>query len=94
MAEHGRTQDQAHVIQPANSADHLAELVRAWSRLGGAPLPVVVTGAAGMGKSLLVAAALDAFTPRPGLVLTGAARLHTPAPGRYSTRSSAFEFVK
>jgi hypothetical protein len=47
-----------------------------------------------MGKSLLVAAALDAFTPRPGLVLTGAARLHTPAPGRYSTRSSAFEFVK
>lgn len=33
-----------------------------------------------MGKSLLVAAALDAFTPRPGLVLTGAARLHTPAP--------------
>ncbi|MCW6003124.1 LuxR C-terminal-related transcriptional regulator [Micromonospora sp. CPCC 205371] len=61
-------------------ADHLAELVRAWSRLGGAPLPVVVTGAAGMGKSLLVAAALDAFTPRPRLVLTGAARLHTPAP--------------
>lgn len=67
-------------VSMVGRADHLAELVRAWSRLGGTPLPVVITGAAGMGKSLLVAAALDAFTPRPGLVLTGAARLHTPAP--------------
>jgi DNA-binding NarL/FixJ family response regulator len=78
-------------VSMVGRADQLAEVARAWSRLArasgasasrhsGAPLPVVITGAAGMGKSLLVAAALDAFTPRPRLVLTGAARLHTPAP--------------
>ncbi|MEH1123889.1 LuxR C-terminal-related transcriptional regulator [Micromonospora sp. CPCC 206061] len=67
-------------VSMVGRADHLAELVRAWSQLGSTPLPVVITGAAGMGKSLLVAAALDAFTPRPDLVLSGAARLHTPAP--------------
>ncbi|MEO3815483.1 LuxR C-terminal-related transcriptional regulator [Plantactinospora sp. B24E8] len=41
---------------------------------------VVVTGDAGVGKSLLIAAALDGLTPRPATILTGAARLHSPAP--------------
>jgi DNA-binding CsgD family transcriptional regulator len=41
---------------------------------------VVITGAAGLGKSLLVAAALDSFAPRPATVLVGRARVHSPAP--------------
>jgi DNA-binding CsgD family transcriptional regulator len=41
---------------------------------------VVITGAAGVGKSALVDAALDAFTPPPSVVLTGTARVHEPAP--------------
>jgi len=40
----------------------------------------VITGAAGTGKSLLVASALAAFRPRPVTVLSGRARVHTPAP--------------
>ena len=40
----------------------------------------MITGAAGVGKSLLVAAALEGFTPRPAVVLSGAARVHDPAP--------------
>jgi DNA-binding CsgD family transcriptional regulator len=40
----------------------------------------VITGAAGVGKSLLVGAALEAFVPQPRTVLSGAARVHTPAP--------------
>ncbi|MFC7549187.1 LuxR C-terminal-related transcriptional regulator [Plantactinospora sp. GCM10030261] len=62
----------------------LAELARAWSvvaaRTRTTAQPVVLTGAAGVGKSLLVSAALDSFTPPPSTVLAGAARLHTPAP--------------
>jgi len=41
---------------------------------------VVLTGHAGVGKSRLVAAALEALSPRPATVLAGAARLHSPAP--------------
>ena len=40
----------------------------------------VLTGAAGVGKSMLVAAALGAFAPRPATVLSGTARVHAPAP--------------
>nr|WP_307869064.1 LuxR C-terminal-related transcriptional regulator [Micromonospora sp. C95] len=65
-------------------AGELAELDRAWSSvvLGRrrSPAVAVVTGGPGVGKSLLVAAALDAFTPRPAVVLNGAARVHSPAP--------------
>ena len=65
-------------------AGELAELTHAWSALaeGGraAPGAVVITGGAGTGKSLLVATALAAFAPRPCTVLSGAARVHTPAP--------------
>lgn len=62
----------------------LDELVQAWSQrcssgVGG-PITAVITGDAGTGKSMLVAAALRAFTPRPRTVLSGAARMHTPAP--------------
>lgn len=62
----------------------LGELVRAWSGVAGesrsAPRTVVITGAAGVGKSLLIASALDGFSPRPRVVLTGTARVHSPAP--------------
>ncbi|MGW4464608.1 LuxR C-terminal-related transcriptional regulator [Micromonospora sp. NPDC004704] len=62
----------------------LTELARAWSSLAGSDPParrtVVITGAAGVGKSLLVAAALDGFDPRPCNVLFGTARVHDPAP--------------
>jgi DNA-binding CsgD family transcriptional regulator len=41
---------------------------------------VVITGDAGVGKSRLIGAALAALTPRPTVVLSGTARVHTPAP--------------
>ena len=58
----------------------LEELRAAWSHLadGGAGRPAVVTGAPGTGKSALVRALID--TVRPARTLTGAARLHSPAP--------------
>lgn len=71
-------------VSMVGRAGELDELDRAWAKVTAAarPLPqtVVITGAAGMGKSQLVAAALDRFTPRPRTVLTGAARVHSPAP--------------
>ncbi|MCX5068622.1 LuxR C-terminal-related transcriptional regulator [Micromonospora lupini] len=71
-------------VSMVGRAGELAELDRAWSAVAAvrrsAPAVAVVTGAAGVGKSLLVAAAVDALTPRPELVLSGAARVHGPAP--------------
>ncbi|MEU4333300.1 AAA family ATPase [Micromonospora lupini] len=71
-------------VSMVGRAGELAELDRAWSAVAAvrrsAPAVAVVTGAAGVGKSLLVAAAVDALTPRPALVLSGAARVHGPAP--------------
>src|SRR3989440_5785490 len=62
-------------------ADELAELVDAWSYAAARRArTVVITGSAGVGKSLLTASALDAFAPRPGTVLSGRARVHSPAP--------------
>ncbi|MEN3306553.1 MAG: hypothetical protein V7603_2755 [Micromonosporaceae bacterium] len=71
-------------------ADELGELTTAWVRLrvrrdragaGAAQTrTAVITGAGGSGKSLLVSAALAAFEPGPALVLSGQARVHTPAP--------------
>lgn len=62
----------------------LDELARAWSSVAAgtrpSPQTVVITGAAGIGKSLLVAAAVDRFEPRPRTVLSGVARVHSPAP--------------
>jgi DNA-binding CsgD family transcriptional regulator len=63
-----------------------AELVRAWSgvRSGAAGRTVVrtvvITGAAGVGKSALVATAAAGLTPAPPIVLSGTARLDAPAP--------------
>ena len=59
-----------------------AELVRAWSQVNAvrSRRTVVITGGPGVGKSLLVASAVAALTPRPGAVLTGTARLEAPAP--------------
>src|SRR5262245_58308060 len=59
------------------------ELVRTWSLVGRfrrAPRTVVITGAAGVGKSRLVSSAISELTPSPGAVLAGTARLHAPAP--------------
>ncbi|HEX6076993.1 MAG TPA: ATP-binding protein [Micromonosporaceae bacterium] len=61
----------------------LRQLAAAWTRVVTTPHrsgTVVVTGAAGTGKSLLVATALDRFVPRPRVVLSGTARVHSPAP--------------
>src|SRR5689334_1428093 len=62
----------------------LAELAGAWARTatssGGSPRTAVITGPAGLGKSLLVASAVAAFQPRADRVLAGRARVHTPAP--------------
>ncbi|MEV5764409.1 AAA family ATPase [Micromonospora sp. NPDC052213] len=71
-------------VSMVGRAGELAELDRAWSTVvdsrRSAPAVAVITGEAGVGKSLLVAAALDAFAPRPAVVLSGAARVHSPAP--------------
>jgi DNA-binding CsgD family transcriptional regulator len=62
-------------------AGELSELVDAWSQTAaGHARTVVITGSAGVGKSVLTASALDAFAPRPGTVLSGRARVHSPAP--------------
>jgi DNA-binding CsgD family transcriptional regulator len=63
-------------------AAELAELCAAWNTVAaaGTARTAVVTGAAGLGKSLLVAGALAAASPRPAVVLTGRARVHSPAP--------------
>jgi DNA-binding NarL/FixJ family response regulator len=69
-------------VSMVGRAAELDELARAWSdRAGRRPAgPVVVTGDAGMGKSLLVATAMAGFHPRPSAVLSGTARVHAPAP--------------
>ncbi|MCL7459666.1 AAA family ATPase [Micromonospora echinofusca] len=71
-------------VSMVGRAGELAELDRAWSTVVDSrrptPAVAVITGEAGVGKSLLVAAALDAFAPRPAVVLSGAARVHSPAP--------------
>jgi two-component system, NarL family, nitrate/nitrite response regulator NarL len=56
------------------------ELRRAWTLVerGGRGRPAVITGAPGTGKSALVEATLQAT--RPDRVLTGSARVHSPAP--------------
>jgi two-component system, NarL family, nitrate/nitrite response regulator NarL len=61
-------------------APALEDLRRAWSRVlaDGKPITAVVTGAPGTGKSALVAALLQ--TVGPGATLSGAARVHSPAP--------------
>ena len=65
-------------------ADELVELAQAWAPIAasgrGGPRTAVVTGAAGVGKSLLLATALAGFEPAPVSVLSGRARVHTPAP--------------
>ena len=71
-------------VSMVGRTDELSELVRAWalvaSRESGAARTAVITGAAGVGKSMLVAAALAALRPRPTVVLSGTARVHAPAP--------------
>jgi DNA-binding CsgD family transcriptional regulator len=61
-----------------------AELLRAWSAVSAARSragrTVVITGAAGVGKSTLVASATAALAPQPPVALSGTARLEAPAP--------------
>ncbi|MFI5495692.1 LuxR C-terminal-related transcriptional regulator [Actinoplanes sp. NPDC051859] len=61
-------------------AAELDELRRAWERVrgGGRCVPAVVTGLPGTGKSTLAAAAVQVAAPE--VVLSGSARLHSPAP--------------
>lgn len=60
--------------------DALDELRRAWERVGANRkcVPAVITGLPGTGKSTLAAAATQLTTPQ--VVLSGSARLHSPAP--------------
>lgn len=61
----------------------MKEIVRAWSQLNGGgagPCTVIITGAPGIGKSRLVSAVVGEVSPRAAVVLSGAARLHSPAP--------------
>src|SRR5262245_4793344 len=63
-------------------ARECAELRRAWSHVSRPRerKTVVITGAAGVGKSLLVATAVAGLTPAPEIMLWGTARLESPAP--------------
>ncbi len=71
-------------VSMVGRVDELGELVRAWSLVAAGRTATaqtaVLTGGAGVGKSMLVAAALDAFAPSPRTVLSGTARVHAPAP--------------
>jgi DNA-binding CsgD family transcriptional regulator/predicted ATPase len=59
----------------------LRRLTSAWAPVvAGQPGAAVVTGDPGVGKSLLAATAVEGFVPRPSVVLSGAARVHSPAP--------------
>ncbi|MQA26493.1 MAG: AAA family ATPase [Micromonosporaceae bacterium] len=63
----------------------LTELVEAWSQVAGTSESrvAVITGGPGTGKTLLVATALRQLARQatsPNIVLTGAARVHSPAP--------------
>jgi len=71
-------------VSMVGRVDELGELVRAWSLVAAGRTATartaVLTGGAGVGKSMLVAAALSAFAPSPRTVLSGTARVHAPAP--------------
>jgi DNA-binding CsgD family transcriptional regulator len=76
-----RILDTVTSLSMVGHSDDVGELATAWhagdtSRLRTA----VITGVPGVGKSRLVAAAVDAFDPAPSTILTGTARLHSPAP--------------
>ncbi len=70
-------------VSMVGRSDELGELVRAWSGVAdrrAVTRTAVITGDAGVGKSMLVAAALAQLSPRPAAVLSGTARVHAPAP--------------
>jgi DNA-binding CsgD family transcriptional regulator len=70
-------------VSMVGRTDELEELVRAWSLVADRSTTArtaVITGSAGAGKSMLVAAALALMSPRPAAVLSGTARVHAPAP--------------
>jgi DNA-binding NarL/FixJ family response regulator len=70
-------------VSMVGRTDELEELVRAWSGVAARSIvaaTAVITGDAGVGKSMLVASALARLTPRPAAVLSGTARVHAPAP--------------
>jgi DNA-binding NarL/FixJ family response regulator len=69
-------------VELVGRARERAELAAAWTALGGGsgPQVAVVTGDPGTGKSALVAAVLGELEPAPLTVLTGPARIHSPAP--------------
>ena len=92
MVDHARSQvkslyAQVRILDTVTSlsmvghSDDVGELATAWCTGDTSRgRTAVITGSAGIGKSRLVAAALDAFDPPPSAVLTGTARLHSPAP--------------
>jgi DNA-binding NarL/FixJ family response regulator len=76
-----RILDAVTSLSMVGHSDDVGELATAWCAGNTSHgRTAVITGSAGIGKSRLVAAALDAFDPPPSSVLTGTARLHSPAP--------------
>jgi len=68
-------------LSTVGHSDDLAEIVGTWSGHERAGVTtVLITGAAGVGKSRLAASALAALDPPPTVVLSGTARIHSPAP--------------
>jgi DNA-binding CsgD family transcriptional regulator len=76
-----RILDAVTSLSMVGHSDDVGELATAWCAGDTARgRTAVITGTAGVGKSRLVAAALDVFDPAPSTILAGTARLHSPAP--------------
>ncbi len=77
-------------LELVGRAEALDELARCWERVPaaaagalGSPQTVLITGAAGVGKTRLTSAAVESITgvaAMPVTVLRASARIHTPAP--------------
>jgi DNA-binding CsgD family transcriptional regulator len=76
-----RILDAVTSLSTVGHSDDLAEILGAWTAHDRAGVTtVLITGTAGVGKSRLAANAVAALHPPPAVVLSGTARVHSPAP--------------